>query len=331
MSRPVRTVTLNPAIDQTIQLDVLHRGQVHRAQSVRQDPGGKGVNVASCLADWGVPTLVTGLLGADNTAPFEALFAAKAIEDRFVRVPGETRTNIKLLETSGGGTTTDINLPGPSASGAALAQVRARLDDVEPDDLVVLSGSLPASLSDDTYRRLVGDLRAMGACVVLDTSGPALAQVLAGPENALPFCIKPNRYELEVWAGRSLEDPATLLAAARALHGKGVALVVVSLGAQGALFVSADGMLHAAPPALEAGSAVGAGDAMVAGLAAALRAGSSLEAIARLATAFAAGKLRHPGPHLPDGETVLALAALTEITLAQDWARGAVNPRQAVN
>ena len=331
MSGPVRTVTLNPAIDQTIMLDALWAGRVHRAQAVRYDPGGKGVNVASCLADWGVPAIVTGLLGADNAAPFEALFAAKAIEDRFVRVPGDTRTNIKLLETSAGGTTTDINLPSPFASGAALAQVRQQLDDVAPDDLVVLSGSLPDSLPDDTYRHLVGGLRGIGARVVLDASGAPLAQALGAPEDALPFCIKPNRHELETWAGRALEDPVVLLAAARALHGMGIALVAVSLGAQGALFVSGDGALHAAPPVLEVGSAVGAGDAMVAGLTAAVRAGSSLEAVARLATAFATGKLRHPGAHLPDGETVLALAALAKITPAQDWARQMTAPRQATH
>jgi 1-phosphofructokinase len=331
MSRPVLTVTLNPAIDQTITLEALEPGRVHRAQAVRHDPGGKGVNVAACLADWGVSTIVTGLLGADNAAPFEALFAAKAITDRFVRVPGETRTNIKLLDSSAGGVTTDINLPSPFASGAALDQVRRRLDDVGPADLVVLSGSLPGGLADDTYRDLVGDLRQAGARVVLDASGAPLARALDAPADALPFCIKPNRHELETWAGRDLEDPVALLAAARALHGMGVALAAVSLGAEGALFVSGEGALHVAPPVLEVGSAVGAGDAMVAGLTAAVRAGAGLEAVARLATAFANGKLRHPGPHLPDGETVLALAALAEITLAQDWARRPTRSRQTAH
>lgn len=331
MNARVFTVTLNPAIDQTITLEALEPGLVHRAQAVRHDPGGKGVNVAACLADWGAPTIATGLLGADNAAPFEALFAAKAITDRFVRTPGETRTNIKLVDISAGGATTDINLPSPLASGATLAQVRRRLDDVGPDDLVVLSGSLPGGLADDTYRDLVGELRQAGARVILDASGAPLARALDTPEGALPFCVKPNRHELETWAGRDLEDPVALFAAARALHGLGVALVAVSLGAEGALFVSGEGALHVAPPVLEAGSAVGAGDAMVAGLTAAVRAGSGLEAVARLATAFAAGKLRNPGPHLPDGETVLALAALAEITLAQDWARRPTRSRQTAH
>lgn len=323
MSRPIRTVTLNPALDQTIQLDALVRGQVHRAQAVRFDPGGKGVNVASCLSDWNLATVATGLLGADNAAPFETLFAAKGIEDRFVRVPGETRTNIKLLEISGDGVTTDINLPGPFVGRAALDQVRAQFTTVVEGDIVVLSGSLPASLPHDTYRDISRDLRTAGARVILDASGPALAEVLTASQDALPFCIKPNRHELEAWVGRPLEEPAAVLAAARSLLGLGMSLVVVSLGVQGALFVSGEGFLHAAPPALERGSSVGAGDAMVAGLAAALTAASDLEATARLATAFAAGKLRHSGAHLPDRETILGLAALTEITQALAWAGSA--------
>ena len=105
------TVTLNPAIDQTITVEHLRLGSVQRAQAVQFNAGGKGVNVASCLADWGMPVVAAGILGAANAAPFEALFAAKGIADRFIRAPGETRTNIKIADVVTG-TTTDINLPG---------------------------------------------------------------------------------------------------------------------------------------------------------------------------------------------------------------------------
>ena len=98
MSAAVLTVTLNPALDQTITLDRLRLGEVHRARSVRIDAAGKGVNVASCLADWGVATAVTGVLGAGNATAFDALFAAKRIADGFVRRPGDTRINVKLLD-----------------------------------------------------------------------------------------------------------------------------------------------------------------------------------------------------------------------------------------
>jgi 1-phosphofructokinase len=311
----VVTVTLNPALDQTVVLDGLIPGAVHRARSVRSDAGGKGVNVAACLADWGVPVAATGVLGQDNAAPFQALMDAKGIEDRFVWIPGETRTNLKLLDRASGDTT-DINLPGLQVTPDALVTVRAVLRErVVRDTLVVLAGSLPGGLPPETYADLTAEMQARGARVILDASGPALAAALAAP--ALPFAIKPNRHELEEWAGHALPTLADVARAARDLRARGIALVVVSLGAEGALFVSGDAALHALPPPTEIASTVGAGDALVAGLVSGLHAGLALPDIARLALAFAAGKLGRPGANLPPRETVEAIARAVRVeTLA---------------
>ncbi|MFE3836381.1 1-phosphofructokinase family hexose kinase [Pseudogemmobacter sonorensis] len=314
----LRTVTLNPAIDQTVTLDRLVPGAVHRAQAVRRNAGGKGVNVASCLADWfgGAARIeALGLLGDDNPAAFEALFAAKGITDGMVRVPGETRTNIKLVAESD---TTDINLPGFAADDAALAEVRARLQDPGPGDVTVVSGSLPGGLPAETCAALVAGLRAQGARVVLDTSGPPLARALAAA--ALPDAVKPNRHELEDWAGHPLAGPTEILAAAEGLRARGIGLVVVSLGAGGALFCGAEGALHARLPVVGGGSSVGAGDAMVAGIAAALAEGKGLEDVARQGTAFAAAKLTLTGPNLPARAEVEALMRRVTIIPAADWA-----------
>ncbi|WP_232630641.1 1-phosphofructokinase [Methylobacterium sp. Leaf118] len=302
------TLTLNPAIDQTVTLDALRPGQVHRARSVWADAGGKGVNVAACLADWGLPVAATGVLGQDNAAPFAQLLAAKGIDDRFVWVPGETRTNLKLLD-AGTGETTDINLPGLDIGPSTLEAVRAVLSELACDgSLVVLAGSLPRSLAPDTYARLTGALRARGARVVLDASGPALAAALAAGPDALPHAIKPNRAELEEWAGRPLAEPAALREAARRLQASGIPLVCVSLGAEGALFVSRDGALQALPPPTTIASTVGAGDALVAGLVAGLHEGLALQDLARRALAFAAGKLSRTGANLPPRDVVAAIA-----------------------
>ncbi|MEA1674679.1 1-phosphofructokinase [Nitrospirillum sp. BR 11163] len=317
MSIDLHTVTLNPAIDETVTLDDLRPGHVHRAAAVRHNAGGKGVNVASCLADWGLHVAATGLMGIDNTAPFEALFAAKGILDRFLRVPGETRTNIKLLDRHDG-RTTDINLPGLAAAPETVERIQTYLEEsVGPGTLVVLAGSLPDGLPPDTYASMVAGLAHTGARVVLDSSGEPLARALAA--DVLPHCVKPNRHELEGWAGRPLAPP-DLLAAARHLQGHGIPLVVVSLGAGGALFVDAGTALHAQAPEVRGNSTVGAGDAMVAGLAAGLHAGLGLEAVARLATAFAVAKLGRAGPHLPGVEIVRALADQVTMTPADDWA-----------
>jgi 1-phosphofructokinase len=306
----IATVTFNPAIDQTITLDRLVPGDVHRARSIRQDAGGKGVNVASCLADWGVPVSVFGLLGRDNATLFDTLFTDKTIDDRFVRVGGDTRVNMKIVDDTD---TTDINMSGPVVGETEVAQVaQAVTEFAGPDSLIVLSGSVPPGCDPTIYAAMTEALTARGGRVLLDTSGAPLTYALHA--DVLPMIVKPNRRELAAWADTSLDTMADVVACATALHRRGVALVVVSMGGDGALFVSAEGALVAHLPAGPLASTVGAGDAMVAGLAAGIAEGAGLERIARLSTAFAVAKLGRPGPHLPDLATIDALAAQVTIS-----------------
>ncbi|WP_372072398.1 1-phosphofructokinase [Tistrella mobilis] len=315
MTAAIITVTLNPAIDQTIVIDHLVPGEVHRAKRVECSPGGKGVNVASCLADWGLRVTATGILGRDNAAAFDGLFAAGRIADRFLRVPGETRVNVKLADLAAADTT-DINLPGLAVGAADLGRLRTVLDEVAgAGSVVVLAGSLPSGVAVGIYPDLCRRLRTRGARVVLDTSGAPLAAALGADEDALPDCVKPNRDELAAWAGRRLETRADLLAAAQGLVARGIALVVVSMGAEGALFVTATRAIHAGLPPERVLSTVGAGDAMVAGIVAAHAEGGDLERIARAGTAFAATKLGLVGPHLPARGVVEA--AMARVHLAE--------------
>lgn len=306
------TVTLNVAIDQTITLDALIPGNVQRAKSVRYNAGGKGVNVASCLADWGTGVSVTGFLGQENAALFQALCKKKKIDNRFVTVDGASRINIKLVdehETE----TTDINLPGITADATALLALNTVLDEFSTlkPGIAVLAGSLPGGCPEDIYANQTKKLTESGFRVLLDASGPALRAALAA--TPLPFCIKPNRGELSEWAGKELDTTEAILDQAKILHKQGIALVVVSLGQDGALFLSNEGALVARTQAPNIVSTVGAGDAMVAGIAAALDESGSLERIARLSTAFAATKLGILGPNLPDKATVESIAQKVEV------------------
>jgi len=306
----ILTVTFNPAIDQTVTLDRLVPGEVHRARSVRQNAGGKGVNVASCLADWGEDVSAYGLLGSDNAASFDALFAAKGIEDRFIRIAGTTRVNLKLVDPTG---TTDINLDGIAVDPGRAEMVAATICNAAREgDLVVLAGSLPPGCPPDTYAALTARLRAIGCRVVLDTSGLPMKCALESAQP--PHVVKPNRDELSQLLARPLPDMVALLEAARTLRDGGVALVVVSMGADGALFVSNEGALTARLAIGEVASTVGAGDAMVAGITAALAEEASLERTARLATAFAVAKLGMAGPNLPALASVHALAEEVIVT-----------------
>ena len=308
----VVTLTLNPAIDLTVTVDRLTIGEVQRARSAQSNVGGKGINVAGCLADWDVKVAAGGVLGRFNDDAFVGFFHDKAILDRCVRAPGETRTNIKIADLATG-STTDVNLPGLAVDAGLVDAVwAAALKDLEPGTPVVLAGSLPEGLPAETWAHMVADLAAEGARVVLDTSGAPLAAALGPEAPRLPHAIKPNRAELEVLLGRDLPETRDLVAAARELVARGVALVVVSLGAEGALFVDAEAALAArlAPKAVL--STVGAGDAMVAGMVAALLERADLDRIARLSVAFATAKLDRIGPHLGPKANVEDLAARVE-------------------
>ncbi|CDH46714.1 1-phosphofructokinase [Candidatus Contendibacter odensensis] len=315
-SLQVVTVALNPALDQTIEVAGLQPGAVNRALRMQVDVGGKAINVASCLADFGINAAVTGQLGRDNAALFEELFRRKKIANHCCYLDGLTRINTKLVDVERG-ETTDLNMPGPELTAEAAAelldQVLQRLDALmEQARWVVLSGSLLPGMPEDAYATLTRRIQAAGAAVLLDTSGsPLRAALTAGPR-----LIKPNRHELAELVGEPLESLEALLAAGRALLNSAnpPEWVVVSLGSDGALFLSREQALQAHPAPVAVTSTVGAGDAMVAGLVAARLENLALAETAQLATAFAAAKLTRLGPHLPPPDQVRALAQQIAVT-----------------
>lgn len=294
------TVTFNPAIDQTVFVPGFRADAVNRVTAAQAHAGGKGVNVAAFLAEAGCRVSATGFLGDANPTLFERLFQQKQIGDRFIRVPGETRVNIKIVDEKQG-QVTDLNLPGLTASADAVAQLEGAIAHLTTDhDWFVLSGSLPEGLPPTIYHDLIQALKAQGKTVVLDTSGkPLHAALFAAHPTHQPDLIKPNVAELEGLLGLALETDAAVVKAAQDLVATGIKTVVVSMGAQGAWFVTADQAIYAQPPAVTVKSTVGAGDAMVAGAVAALTEGRSLAACATLATAFSMGALTQIGPQLP--------------------------------
>ena len=256
----VVTVTLNPAIDRTVTISNFTAGAVNRVESVRSHPGGKGVNVASALADHGHDVAVTGFLGRSNAGAFEELFSQKKIADYFVRIAGQTRTGIKITDPVRA-ETTDINFPGPAPNEAELRMLLSQIAMLEAEWFVV-AGSLPPGVDPAIYRDIITRLRRRGAKVLLDTSGPPFPLAL----EARPTAIKPNIHEFEAYVGRPLPNEKEVIEAARELINRGIELVVVSMGKEGACFVTANEAVVARPPEIEVKSTVGAGDAMVAGI-----------------------------------------------------------------
>lgn len=274
------TVTLNPAIDCTVTIPGFTPGAVNRVETVRNTAGGKGVNVASSLAGGSLRVAATGFLGRDNTSLFEAHFHAKKIADRFVRIAGETRTGIKIIDPASA-STTDINFPGAAPTAKDIAALRNQLQAIDAP-WVILGGSIPPQVDSSIYRELVAALKWMGRNVVLDTSGEPLRLAL----QAQPTILKPNIHELEDLLGQRLHGVKEVVAAARQLIKKGIQMVVVSMGKEGACFVTEERAVIARPPEIEVGSTVGAGDAMVAGIVSAQLRNLPLEDCARLGTAF---------------------------------------------
>lgn len=282
------TITLNPAIDRTITIPNFQAGKVNRVQSEYSNAGGKGVNVASSLADAGHKVAVTGFLGRENAAIFERLFARKRISDHFMRLEGETRVGIKITDPVLK-ETTDINFAGAEPLPSDLSSLRAEIDRIDAE-WYVLAGSLPPGVDTTIYKDVTKSLKARGRKVALDTSGETLNLAI----EALPAFIKPNIHELETLVGRALSSREAVAAAAGELVARGIETVVVSMGGEGACFVDAEGLVFATPPAIEVRSTVGAGDAMVAGVLSSKLRGLALAETARLSTAFsvrAIGKL----------------------------------------
>jgi 1-phosphofructokinase len=297
----VATVTLNAAIDQTAHIPDFRAGEVNRVAGEQSDAGGKGVNVASFLSQCGHKVAVTGLLGRDNIELFTKLFADRDIDDYFVRVDGQTRVNIKVTDAVRN-RVTDINFPGLEGSQAMLDSVVSTVESLAAAGTkwFVLSGSLPTGVPVDAYRTLVARLTARGKYVVVDTSGPPLSAAIS----VVPDVIKPNIDELQELMGTELSTETDIVGAARSLVEKGIGLVAVSRGAQGAIFVTKAEAVSAIPPKVDVKSTVGAGDAMVAGIVDGAIHGLPLDQLAARATAFSLGALGEIGSNLPPSDTI---------------------------
>ncbi|MFC4125269.1 1-phosphofructokinase family hexose kinase [Nocardia rhizosphaerae] len=312
------TLTANPSVDRTVTLtEPLRRGQVHRASGVTSHPGGKGVNVARVVAAGGSPTLAV-LPGAEDDPVVGGLRAAR-IEYRSVPVPGTPRTNLTIAETDG--TTTKINEPGRPLTGRDLTELTALLVELAAEaSWIVLSGSLPPGAPVDWYAQLVATLVPLGAAangerrtrIAVDTSDAPLLALFAESDSAAPDLIKPNSDELAQLTGSdpvTLAEPGAAAAAAATLLDRGVGAVLATLGAAGAVLVTAEDAWFAAAPPIVPRSTVGAGDSALAGYLLADLAGAAPADRLRTAVAYGSAATALPGTGLP-GPADLALDAV---------------------
>ncbi|MFC4858088.1 1-phosphofructokinase [Actinophytocola glycyrrhizae] len=297
----ILTLTLNPSLDRTIEVPELVRGALVRASGTRLDPGGKGVNVARALAAHRQPTCAVVPRGGPEGRQLCELLEEEGIDVCAVPVTGHTRSNVSLVEPDG--EVTKINEPGGELARDDLERiVKAVLDTAATADWVVASGSLPPGVPDTFYRELGARLTERDVRFVVDTSGPALTSALA----ARPALVKPNREELAESVGFGIDTLGDVVRAAAALRDRGAKAVLASLGADGAVLVDEQGVRYGESPVDRGRSAVGAGDAMLAGyLAGGVTGGDALvEALAWGAAAVRLPGSRMPGPGDVDRESV---------------------------
>ena len=287
----IYTVTLNPALDKTVEIPGMALDTVNRITAMRTDPGGKGINVSKVIAKLGGTSVALALLGGGTGRAIADALEEMGLRCELQFVEGETRTNLKVVDPVNH-TNTDLNEPGISVTPAVLDGLLDRLIGlIQPGDLVVLSGSLPKGAPGDTYYTWVARCKEAGAKVFLDADGALLAEGL----RAAPDLVKPNQDELSRLVGHPLETVEALADAAGALLADGVQKVVVSMGGKGALYVTRDTVLYAEGLKVPVGSTVGAGDSVVAALAVAETQGLSLEDTVRLSTATGAANVMCSG------------------------------------
>lgn len=306
----ITTVCMNPSFDKTASVKALKPGELNRLCDVRVDVGGKGVNVAVVLKRLGVPVGCVGCLGERGRESFLKMIRQEDVPFDYLPMPGEVRTNLKLVDESTR-TVTEFNEPGISMNQSQLEDFLTLLKEKsEKSDYVVLSGRLPEGCEESAYQRCLKVLE--GKRCVLDCAGETLLHGI----KEKPFLIKPNLPEIEAIMKKELRTLRGLRDAALFLIEYGAQNVIISMGKYGAMLVSRKDTFFTPALMVEARSTVGAGDAMIGGVLAGLSRGESLEESFRCGVAAGAASVMTDGTQLlrrPDFEALLPKVTVQEV------------------
>lgn len=285
------TVTLNPALDKTIEIDEFKIGSVNRIVSTRVDAGGKGINVSKVIKELQHESLALGLLGGSSGNHIKNYLDNLNINNDFLLVKGETRTNFKIIDKANN-THTDINENGPSLVESDITNIKEKImQHCTSESLVILSGSVPSGVSTSIYGEIIKDIKNKGGKVILDADGELLIQGI----KAGPYMVKPNIHELEKAFGITIDNEKKVIETAKKILEYGVKYVVISLGSEGSIFVSHDKVAKVKGIKVEVKSTVGAGDSMVAAFAIAVEKDYSFEEAMKLASATSTANVMTEG------------------------------------
>ncbi|MBB3108185.1 1-phosphofructokinase [Paenibacillus phyllosphaerae] len=306
----IMTVTLNPAIDKTVTVDQLTVAGLNRIKEIRVDPGGKGINVAKVLLQFGSPVNAWGFQAGMEGQLLMQMLEEIGIPSSFFQTPGKSRTNLKVVDETTK-QTTELNEMGQQPSDQAIREFLEAFEaEMKRTSILVLGGSLPPGLPQDFYRTLTEIAGKNGVRTLLDADGDALA---AGIE-AGPYAIKPNLHELQLLVGQQLTSDEAIVTAARKLLAGGTEYVAVSMGAEGALIVHREGTFRTRPFPITPISTVGAGDSMVAAMAHCMNEEMPIEEMVRWMTAAGSITASKPGTDVCTLDEVLRKLSEVEVT-----------------
>lgn len=269
----ILTVTLNTSIDKAYHLDgTLEAGTVMRIVRCSNSAGGKGLNASRAAASCGADVLATGFVGGHNGSLFLDLLERDGIPQRFVRMEGETRSCINVLESQG--RSTEFLEPGASVTSREFERLVTLVrEEAGRASAVTMSGSVPAGLPQAAWADLVSTVRTLGVPVILDSSGTPLECAVHAATR--PTVIKPNVDEISQLVGHRIKAFDEVVDAARRLHGEGIRDVIVSLGGNGAILVTNEGAFRGTSPSITVLNPVGSGDTLVGAYAVAMGRGFS--------------------------------------------------------
>ena len=305
----IYTVTLNPALDRAVLVERLNEEDTTRILHEKYYAAGKGIDVSRVIRELGGQSVALGLVGGYDGLHLEGLLINAGVMTDFTRISQETRTNIILKERASDRQFV-ISAQGPEVNAAEIGRFYQQVLQINDMDYLVMSGSLPQGVSHNLYGQLILAGQKKNAFILLDSDGDALKESI----HYRPTAIKPNIHELCRLVGRKLEKKAEILTACDELHKKGVKYILVSRGKKGLIFSSEEQKIEAESPPVEAESAVGAGDSVVAGFIISHSQGESLKECVRLACAAGTATAQTPGTELCHNETVQKILSAVKIS-----------------
>ena len=253
------TVTFNPSLDYIVSVEDFKLGLTNRTSSELMLPGGKGINVSTVLMNLGIENTALGFMAGFVGDEIVRKLEEMGVKSDFIKIPeGVSRINLKLKSIDG----TEINGMGPKISAEKVQELMEKLDTLKEGDVLFLAGSIPSSMPDDMYEKIMARLDVRGVMIVVDATRDLLMNVL----EYRPFLIKPNNHELGEIFGVKITEKEDVITYAKKMQEKGAGNVLVSMAGDGAVLVAEDGSIfQAEAPKGKVVNSVGAGDSMVAG------------------------------------------------------------------